>query len=364
MVEVIDSQIIYQNPTPQIWARNAWHPSLVNLDGGRWLCSFDLGQGPESHDYGTYTSTSEDDCISWNEPRRILTEGSHLGSYSLRVSKMSDGELVAFGALHRPRSANQGLLNPGTFGYAPMDLALTRSKDDGGTWLEPKTIDTPLEGCEFETCHSVVELADGRWLAPTCTWMSWDGSARHGMKAIALESRDKGATWDRYTTIMDFWNRGTTAFENSLVQLSDGSLVAVAWAYNVRSGKTERTPYATSIDGTHFGEPRTTGFHAQTAKLLALADDTLLCAYRRHDAPGLWVDHANITGGHWRSSSTSLVWSGAKSGMTGNRSNSAELSDLRFGYPSMVLRSDGDIELAFWCREADVNVIRRLRMRV
>jgi hypothetical protein len=35
---------------------------------------------------------------------------------------------------------------------------------------------------------------------------------------------------------------------------------------------------------------------------------------------------------------------------------------LRFGYPSMVARGDGLVELLFWRRDGDANVIHRLRL--
>ncbi len=197
---------------------------------------------------------------------------------------MSDGSIVAAGAHHAARLADQGRLNPETFGYNAMDLVLLRRDDEG--WSDPRIIDPPLHGTAFETCHAVVELQDGRWILPTCTWMNWDGSAPHGMKGVLLVSHDRGDTWPEAIVTMDAWERRVTHFEQSVVELDEGALLAVAWAYNVDTGATEPTPYAISTDGRTFDVHGVTDLHAQTAKLVRLPDGRLLCAYRRHDAAG------------------------------------------------------------------------------
>src|SRR5262249_59884791 len=60
----------------------------------------------------------------------------------------------------------EGLTNRANLGYVPVDLILLKSHDGGESWDGPVTIRTPLVGPSFEICHRVIELADGRWLAP------------------------------------------------------------------------------------------------------------------------------------------------------------------------------------------------------
>lgn len=366
MIEIVAGGIVHRNPLPAIRTRHAWHPTLVPLGGPRWAVGFDLGEAPEAHRYGTRLTFSDDDCATWSPPERVLPAGDPPRSYSVRLSRMGDGAIVAAGAHHHPRRADQGRLNPDTFGYTAMDLMLLRRDGrDGrrGSWSEPEVIDPPLRGTAFETCHAVVELSDGRWILPTCTWMNWDGSAPHGMKGILLVSHDQGRTWPEAIVTMDAWDRRVTHFEQSVVELDGGALLAVAWAYNVDTGETEPTPYAIATDGRTFDVHGITDLHAQTAKLVRLPDGRILCAYRRHDERGLWLALAELDGTRWRTRSTQRIWNGA-SGMTGQHNQAEELSDLRFGFPQMVVRPDGDVQMVFWTRRDEINEIRWMRLAV
>lgn len=362
MITVVDEGLVYRNPYPAIRTRHSWHPTLVHLGGPRWACAFDIGEAAEAHRYGTRFTTSEDDGATWSAPERILPAGDPPRSYSVRMSRVGDGSLVAAGAHHHARPADQGRLNADTFGYTAMDLVLLRH--DGDRWGEPEIIDPPYRGTAFETCHAIVELGDGRWILPTCTWMNWDGSAPHGMKGVLLVSPDRGRSWPEAIITMDAWDRRVTHFEQSVIELGDGVLLSVAWAYNVDTGETEPTPYAIARDGHEFDVHGVTDLHAQTAKLVRLPDGRILCAYRRHDVKGLWVAVVEIDGTEWRTLSTQCVWDGAASGMTGERNNADELSDLRFGFPQMVVRPDGDVQLVFWAREQEINNIRWMRLAV
>jgi hypothetical protein len=360
-IVVVAEGIVYRNPYPAIRTRHAWHPTLVHLEGARWAVGFDLGEAAEAHRYGTRFTFSDDDCATWTEPERIIPAGDPPRSYSVRLSKTSEG-IVAAGAHHKPRELNVGRLNPETFGYNDMELVVVRR--EGDHWADPQVIDPPLKGTQFETCHPIVELSDGRWILPTSTWMNWDGSASHGMKGILLVSPDRGRTWPEAIVTMDDWEHRVTHFEQSVVELDGGALLAVAWAYNVDTGATGPTPYAISSDGQTFDVHGLTDLHAQTAKLVRLPDARLLCAYRRHDERGLWLALVELDGTEWRTVSTQCIWNGAPSGMTGERNKADELSDLRFGFPQMVVRPDGDVQLVFWARHEEINEIRWLRLAV
>jgi hypothetical protein len=94
-----------------------------------------------------------------------------------------------------------------------------------------------------------------------------------------------------------------------------------------------------------------------------LDDGSLLCAYRNDREPGLWVARARIDGDRWVTDEQVRVWAGAVQASAADDATPAdELSDLRFGYPSMVARGDGLVELLFWRRDGDANVIHRLRL--
>ena len=99
------------------------------------------------------------------------------------------------------------------------------------------------------------------------------------------------------------------------------------WVVDEKSGQTQPTQYAVSRDGRTFGAPQPTGFHAQTAKLIALRDGRILCLYRRHDQPGLWGALATLEGDHWRTHEQAPLWQGTCSGMAGERSTGESVSE-------------------------------------
>ena len=364
-ITIESTGLVYRNPHPNLRAVNAWHPTVTRLPNGVLLCAFDLGQGCESMDYCTHLSRSQDGGNTWETPQEFLADCATPYANTLaRIRAVSDGTVVALGGHLYRDDPKKGFVNPENLGYTAMDLFLSRSKDNGQTWETPRIIEPPLLGPSWEICHSIVELDDGRWLAPMSTWKGWNGEAPNGMRAVALISHDRGETWPEYLDVMDDYANGIIHFEQSLVQLQDGRLLAIAWALHEASGETRPSPYVTSEDGRTFGPPRLTGFHAQTAKLSVLADGSVLCLYRRHDRPGLWSNLARIEGDEWINLDETLLWSGAESGMRGETTPGAEMKELRFGFPNMVLLPDGSMFVVFWCQEDCINNIRWMKVRV
>jgi hypothetical protein len=341
------------------------HPSLARLDDGELLAAFDLGQGPQSLDYSGYISRSADAGKSWSEPRRLIEPNGVARPCNdiARIRRLSDGMIVGLGCRIYRDDPEQGYVNPATFGHAPTDLFLIRSTDDGHSWSEPQFIVPPLVGPAWEICHPIVELSDGRWLAPMATWKGWDGDAPNGMKSISLVSYDKGRTWPEYVDELDDWANGYMHVEQTLVQLRDGRLLVTAWAYHEEKQISAPTPYAISTDGKSFGPRRQTGLLGQTPKMTCLKDGRVCCLYRRIDKPGLWANLSRIDGDDWINLAEAPVWQGASSGMAGERAMTDELSDLKFGAPNLIQLPDGDVFAAFWCHENEISVIRWVRMR-
>jgi hypothetical protein len=365
MLQLAATGLVYRNPQPHLRSIHAWHPSLVRLDSGELVASFDLGQAVEALDYRTHLSRSSDGGQTWTPPVRLFDDHvKRPSTNSVRISRLADGALVAFGGRYHRDDPNEGVVNRANLGYTSMDLILLESQDGGLTWDGPRTIAPPLVGPAFETCHSIVELPDGRWLAPTATWKDWNGEAPNGMQAIALVSHDRGRTWPEWLAVMDGTREGIIYWEQSLARLQDGRLLAVCWAFDEKAGASRPNRYAIARDGRSFFAPRPTGTRGQTAKITVLADGRVLCLYRRDDRPGLWAELARIEGDDWVRQEELLIWQGAPSGMKGQAASGEELSQLKFGYPSMVQLPDGDVLALFWCLEDCIHNIRWTRIRV
>jgi sialidase-1 len=358
MIQCAATGLVFSNPKPYLKAVHAWHPSIVRLSDSELLCAFDLGQAAESLDYRTYTASSLDGGLTWQPPVRLFHDpAARPSTHTVRISRLRDGTLVGLGARFYRDDPERGLTNRATLGFVPLDLILLRSNDAGKTWTGPEVLEPPLVGPAFEVCHAVVELADGRWLVPTQTWPNWEGRSPHGMKAIALVSPDKGQTWPEYVPTFNGDDRGVIHFEQSMVQLADGRLLAVAWAYDRETRKTLSTPYAVSEDGRSFAEAKLTGLSGQTAKLLALDDGRFLCVYRRDDKPGLWAQLARLEGDQWINLEELLLWQGDSAARATTNTSDA-LSSLKFGFPSLVRLNSDEAMVVFWCEENGVHNIR------
>lgn len=255
MIEVVDSGLVYRNPRPELRSRHTWHPTIVRFDDGEWLCTFDIAEADVALDYRTYKSRSTDDGRTWSAPERVFADPpGRPTTHSVRISRISDGpdEVVAFGGLNYRDDPEGHVINVPSIGYVEMDLVTLRSHDRGRTWEGPTKVQPPLVGPAFEVCHAIVELQDGRWIAPTSTWMGWNGDAPNGMNAIFLVSRDKGHTWPEYVVEFDRWAENKIHWEQSVIQLRDGRILSVAWVVDKDTGEVDATPYALSPDGRGF----------------------------------------------------------------------------------------------------------------
>ncbi|MDB5340215.1 MAG: hypothetical protein JWN70_5834 [Planctomycetaceae bacterium] len=365
MIKTVAAGNVYRNPKPHLRAIHAWHPSLVCRSGTELVSTFDLGQGVESFDYHTCISRSIDGGETWSVPLPLFRDPvTRCSTHTVRTGAVSGGTLVGIGIRAYRDDPEEGLINRANLGYVESDIFLLRSDDSGQTWAGPQIVTPPLVGPAFEMCHRIIELADGRWLWPTSTWKDWNGNAPHGMQAVAFVSRDRGVTWPEYLRVLDQTDRGVLSWEQGLTQLPDGRLVAVVWSFEESTGKSLPNRFAISQDGQTFSPARENGILGETSKLLTLADGRLLCVYRRLDKPGLWANLVQIQGDDWINLEEVCLWQGAVSGMMGVRSNSDELSGLKFGYPSLVQLPDGNVLVVFWCVEDCLHVIRWQRLEV
>jgi hypothetical protein len=366
VIEVLSTGLVYRNPKPHLRAVHAMHPTISRLGNGELVCTFDIGQGPESMDYHTVLSRSTDGGKTWQLQGPLITPPSgRPTTHTIRTSVLSDGHMIGFGALMYRDNPEEGVLNRANLGYVPSDLIQLESRDGGRNWSAPRIIEPPFRSPAWEICHPIREMANGELFVPVSTWRGWNGSLRCGEQAGVFISRDGGETWPTWGRTFDGRNSGFIHWEQGAACLADGRLLAVAWVYDPKSGNNQPSLYSTSDDrGRTFAPPKPTGFLAQTCKLLHLGGNRVLAAYRRCDQPGLWASLAEIQRGEWRNMAEAPLWQGATSGMAGVGNRSDELSALKFGFPQMQLLPGGEVLLVFWCQEDAITNIRWMRIRV
>ncbi len=182
---------------------------------------------------------------------------------------------------------------------------------------------------------------------------------------MALRSTDGGRTWPDWLEVLDSRPDGLAHWEQSIVPLPDGRLLAVGWAFDRVASVTHELPYTIAADGQMFTIRGTTGIRAQTTKLCVLPDGRILAVYRRDDQPGLWATVARIDGDRWEAVAELALWQGVSSGMRGEgRTVAEDLADLGLGSPNPVVAEDGTVLVAYWCRRDCVTGIDWMRLRV
>jgi hypothetical protein len=335
------------------------------ISQNEFLATFDLGEAVESLDYHTVVSRSTDRGETWKVEGPVLKEPPPSTTHTIRTSRLRDESIVGFGGLHRRDDPEAGLINGSTFGYVPVEPFVVRSSDGGRFWSKPEFIEPPLIGPSWETCHHILELEDGRWLAPIATWRAWNGDHASGQQAVVFISDDLGKSWPSFGRTFDGRDSGILHLEQSVIQLHDGGILALCWQHDLQSGNNLPSIYSLSRDrGENFSPPTETGFFAQTAKVVQLRDNRLLCVYRRNDKPGLWGTLARIEKNQWINLEESPLWQGAESGMSGTLDSGEELSNLKFGYPSIRQISAHEVLVLFWCQEDCVTHIRWIKLAV
>ena len=367
-IDVLKTGLIYRNPKAHVRSVHAYFPSVAVMANGEMLATIVLGEAFEAVNTHTHVSRSTDRGETWQLEGRIYpgTE-DRLTSDAARLTSLPDGEVVAFMVrADRTDHPDEGLTNPENLGFVPTELTLLRSRDFGRTWTTPEPFEPPLEGPAFELCCPITVLGDGRWVLPTQTWPGWDGRCPNGVRMVALVSSDRGQTWPEYWDVMREPRGRIYFWESKIVELGDGRLLAVAWAYDDEASKDLPNHYSTSTDGgVTWSAPASTGLTGQTMTPFVLDDGRVLCVYRRMDRSGLWANVSRLDGDRWVNEGDEPLWGTDAAGLTETSEDmSHNFNVLRFGAPCITRLADGTLFVAFWCYEDCVSVVRWFKLGV
>lgn len=363
----ISTGLIYRNPKPHVSSKHAYFPSVIVMENGEMLASYVIGEAFEAINLATYVSHSKDSGVTWSQPKLLVNKAHKFLSNCSRITSLPSGSIVAIMVQsHREDHIDEGLANPINLGFVPTDILLIRSDDFGNSWTTPQVIIPPLSGPSFELCSPIVTLKDGRWIWPTSTWRNWEGYSPHGMKMIALISNDEGVTWPEYSIVMDGVDKGIIYWEGKIVEITNGTLLAVAWAYNEIEGIDLPNQFCLSYDhGKTWTQPSSTNILGQTMAIEALQDGRLLCVYRRIDKPGLWLTITRLENGTWNNEDEIPLWgSQSKNQKIKSVNMVQEFNELKFGAPCITLLPDGFVYIAFWCYEDMVSNIRWFKLKL
>ena len=367
-IEILSTGLVYRNPQPHLCSKHAYFPSVVELPSGELLATMDIGSAFEAVDVRSYSCRSSDGGHTWSKPSIIFEPdvSSHPVSTTCRVSLAPNGELVGWMGLFDRTRVDIGLANPATDGFVETRMAIIQSNNGGRSWSVPEPVVPPVNWQHFEICSPIIFLDRDRWLIPCSVWSDWNGQNPYGLKAVAFRSDDGGRTWPAMVDVFNKSPDRIAFWEQKQVKLSDKRLMAICWAYDYKTKNNIPNHYTFSEDnGYTYSKPFASPLNGETCTPTALADNRILCIYRRIDKRGLWAHLARIEDKTWHPITERRLWgSDVQAHSTEQESVISQMSTLRFGYPSVISLASREIFLVFWCVEDCVSNIRWYKLRV
>lgn len=367
-LDILETGLVYRGCESHGHLRNAYFPSVVQTSAGDLVAAMDIGATMSSQDTRSYTSRSNDGGRTWSPPQLILEPDPSAGPVHMtcRMSAAPDDCLIGLIALTDHPHPDVPTTNPENGGTTDVQLVLLTSNDHGETWSAPHPLKPPLDWNHYEICHAVFPLASDRWLLPIATRLNWQGECPYGHKAMVLVSEDAGRTWPKLTDVFNLWDRNIISWEQKQTLLSDGRILAMCWAFNDQTKTDHTNHYTLSHDGgASYARPLESPLVGQTCTPIGLQDNHVLCLYRRLDRRGLWAHLAHMEENTWQPVTDTLVWGGQVAALpTGMDSRMENLGRLRFGYPTVIRLTDGNLFLVFWGIEDELSVIRWYKLHV
>jgi sialidase-1 len=366
-VEKISEHIVYVNPLPQLRSRHAKFPGMVQLPSGELLCLFEIGEAFESADCQTYVSRSTDMGCTWAlqgplyDMKKLPID--YQVSEIMKPTLLRDGSLIAVGYRYDRSNPDLPIGNPNG-GILPGENTSSFSSDQGRTWRIPQVIKTGYP--EFlEVSGPCIETVSGDLLAVGCPMMLLDGSNPSGQIGVVLRSSDKGMNWDCTTKYFTTPGNKISAWEARLCEMQPGRIVVIVWAFDYANQKHLANHVVVSHDnGKTWSKPIDTSHMGQASNLMWLGDEKVLTihAHRAGDV-GLYVRLVDFANDSWNMLAEEVIWGNAKAQDT-SKNIIDQFANLRFGQPSLLKHSNGEILATFWCIEDGIGKVKTIRLRL
>ena len=351
-MKVITSNVIYENPLPQLRSRQSLFPFACEWKDGSLLALCYIGEEMESVDGTTYASKSFDGGITWSEPKPILDKNQfgYTITDTCKPVVLEDGRIIAigYGFIRENPDFPEG--NPKTGGLLDDIVFYLVSEDHGETWSVAKEI-TCSWGPHVEASAPLAILQDGTWMTPITGFADWNGNMTGRNCGRALCSKDEGKTWNDDSVCMEFTGDKVTCFEQRMCQLESGAIICIGWNENLETGERMENHYTVSYDnGKTWEKPKSTGILGQAASVCTIGGEKLLALHavrRDTDRPGIYACVVDFSERTWNIMEQDVIWEPVVPVM--KNSKFAEIfSFLKFGQPGAIRLSNGEILMTHW----------------
>jgi len=353
-MQVSTEMTIYANPDPLLVSRQAIFPGIVQLADDSLMAMFSLGQAFDSADQRTVVSMSKDLGRSWSPPRRMhVHEFQPQISESLKPLVLSDNSILAAGyGFVRPDDLTP-IVDPVSFDVLPLEHIVSKSVDGGQTWATPRLVE--IGGKPLELSGPCIQLTMGRIIGAAPPFHL----GANGHSGWIIYSDDGGQTWNKLSTFFESPDGEVAAWECRLCETAPGNVAVLFWAYDNKERRNLNNHIVFSTDGGQtFGAGVDTNLHAQASNLLPFGEGKILTIHAHRENPvGLWVRQVNIDGGGFVIERELNLF--ADEEMASDATDiRKQFGSLKFGQPSLLALSNGQVLAACWTFEDCQHVIR------
>lgn len=332
----------------------------VTADGSLAMLSV-CGSGFESADqrvvvfHGTPDGLEWKECGNWGELR---SDGCVFQACA-KPTLLRDGTIIAMGYGYEREETEMSLSGYAEkHGHFPKVRNFVAFSSDGGrNYTSPQFIEHAWGGIEFS--GPAVLLSDGRLLAFGPPF-SVDEKSQIG---LCFESMDNGRSWHEKSVFQP--TSSVTAWETRGIQLSDGRIAVVSWAFDLKSQMHLTNRLAVSDDGGLTWRQFDTTVHGQASNLIELPDGSigLLYAKREGDEPGIYLQRMVLDGEGIKLHECELLYD-VSEGTNVAGQILKQFYNLKFGQPSLTHLADGYWLLSFWRKNSSDEyeiVLRKFR---
>ncbi len=352
-IRVLETNTVFDNPVPHLRSRHGYFPRLVQLPSGDLLALLTIGEAFESVDLATHVARSADLGRTWQLEGPLYDKSKEKvpTSDAMKPTVLKDGSLIAVGYRFLRLNPDEPIGIAKTGGVQPGEDIVAFSGDEGHTWTVPEVIPNIRPGFA-EIPGPCIETRSGDLLAFGAPFPMPDGTFPAGQYGVLLRSRDRGRHWETEAPYFEMPARNVNPYESGACEMQDGRIAAIVWAYDHLTAKNYPNHVAVSHDNGHtWSKPVDIGTPAESSSIMWLGGDMLLAIQcQRTGDVGLFVRVVDFSDDVWRVLSETKIWGGARAHAT--ESFAKQCATMKFGQPSLLGLTNGDILATHWCIEA------------
>lgn len=374
-LEIIDSGILYINPDPAHYHVFASHAHPLQLSAQEFVATYQRGDGMYAVNGNIALTRSLDGGVTWQHQGFLHDKTGDDRPYSYHdgfLSRVADGSLVVLAFRSDRSQPDKPMFSP-SGGLIENEPVLFFSSDGGHTWSQPQPIQLPA-GLVATPASTIVELADGRWLATFDQWHAYDDDRPYKPIMLACTSADRGRTWSPMQTMADGAAVGKGFWHGKTLRLNDDQLFTLYWAADMT--QPDKGPlnlpihYAiTDANASTWPMPQPTILPGQTNWPAQLPDGTLAAIYTRREGeqPGFLVVLSTDLGQSWDLENQVRLWDTTgwtHLGISSPDKYPRSHDTVAFGAPTLMTTLEGELYASWWCTYASITHIRWARLRV